>query len=494
MLKWLYGNTLKRRVFFFVLVIMGCFLSGTVYTFYATYRVNSQIEQMFQTSVDLNHMKTQLDVLELHVDNYLGTKDSDSFVGYIDAQNNVRQYERNFQYGKNQNPVLLQLTNISALLDAYLDAAQRATEYKRARNTEMYLEYFAELMSIRGFIDAKVDQILKWDYEETLKSYMQLSEKMKLIQLGLFAMSGVLIALSALFVYSFSTQVTRPITVLSNRAIAISEGNYDVSSHKIKGFTEAKVLEDTFDDMTMSIKTYIESLKDKVVTENRLRLSEIEKLKMQNLLNEAELMALQSQINPHFLFNTLNAGLQLAQIEEAERTSEFIESLSQMFRYNIQSLSNMVTLRDELKNVQNYAKLMKVRYGEGIDFQFTLDKAADLIKMPPLILQPLVENAIIHGFSNRLSHRVIEVITIRHEGGIDIRVKDNGKGMPQELVHAFNQGEFTHAKTPKSHTTGLGLGNVYERLRHIGASLSFRSDLKKMTEVVIQIPDGGTHA
>lgn len=387
--------------------------------------------------------------------------------------------------------MLLQLTNISKLLEAYLEAAKEATDYKRARNTELYLEKFSEMLTIRAYIDEKVDQILKWDYDMTLISYMALSEKIRSIQIGLVTMTFLLITLSVLFVYTFSTQVTRPIVALSSRALAISEGRYDGATDKVRGFKEAKVLEHTFDVMTQNIKRYIEELRDKVVTENRLRLSEIEKLKMKNLLNEAELMALQSQINPHFLFNTLNAGLQLAIIEDAERTSVFIENLSGLFRYNIQPLTNKVTLKDEVANVKQYAALMKVRYGDGIVFDFAIEKITENVRMSPLILQPLIENAIIHGFSEKLSNRKIEVSAFRKDAFTHIIVEDNGKGIPDFMIEAFNQGAFTGHKKAKSHTTGLGLGNVFERITHLGGELKFTSESHQGTRVEIIFPVGG---
>lgn len=490
MLKWIWRDTLKRKVMIFVMVLLACFLSGFFYTFYATYKVNSQIENMFETSIDLNAFKQSMDQFEHSVDIYLGTKDSDSFIAYMQLKNELIAYGERFNYGKNENQILLQLNNLSNHLTAYLDEAQLAIDYKRARNTERYLEHYRDMLTIRGFMNDRMDQILMWDYNVNLENHLFLAEKIQNIQIGLILMTCVLIALSISFVYSFSTQVTRPITALSDRAHAISKGQYTFEKILINRFDEAVLLEEAFDNMSENIKQYIEELKDKVETENQLRRSETEKLKVENLLNEAELIALQSQINPHFLFNTLNAGLQLAIIEDANRTAVFLENLADLFRYNIQKLSNRVTLQNEFSNAQNYSELMRVRFGTSIAFTFDLDPKIEGLKMPPLILQPVIENAIIHGFSKRLNEAHIHIEARYKQGEATILVRDNGEGIHQETLAHLNRGLFNSNLKAKGHTTGLGLGNVYERLKHVFGdtfNMQFESEKNHFTCVKINI-------
>lgn len=487
-MNWLIQKTLKRKVFVFVLVILLSYLAGFFYTFYAASRVNRAIEQMFETSVSLHQMKDTLDDYEQHVDNYLATKDSDSFVAYMDSRQQIVTHQAWLDHGVNENPMLLQMTNISRMLDGYLHQGEEAVNFKRARNIEQYLDSFGELTVIRGMIDQKVDEVLTWDYDWNLEQHKLLSERVQRIQLGLILITGLLIALGILFVLSFSTEVTRPIMALSERANAISQGKYEGFNQTAHGFREADILEKAFDTMTGNIKMYIGELEDKVETENRLRDSEIEKLKIRNLLNEAELKALQSQINPHFLFNTLNAGMQLAMIENADRTSVFLENLSNLFRYNIQPQNNRVTLLDEIRSVRHYAQLMKVRYGDGISFQFDIAPHVESVIMPPLILQPVIENGIIHGFANRLANRRVKIRAYQGDGMAIIEVEDNGQGIAPEILERLNRNDFHKEGAKESHTTGLGLENVYERLKNLGGKLSFESKRQRFTRVRIALP------
>ncbi len=485
------SNTLKRKVFTFILVILLCFLSGFVYTFYVTFKVNAQINQMFTTSIVLNEMKEDMDQFETHLEAYLASKNSDSFVAYLDYYNKLDELTKNVRSEVGPYASSLQMQNIGKLLGEYLKQSETAIEYKRGRNTEGYLASFSELLKTSSYIDLKVTHLENSDFKINLENYMQLTSQFEEIQVSLIAIVALLIALSILFVFTFSTNVTRPIEELSRQAENIASGIYQFERVKGNHFREAELLRDTFYDMATHIQEYIGELKDKVDTENKLRLSETEKLRMQNSLNQAELMALQAQINPHFLFNTLNAGMQLAIIEDAERTGSFLEDLSSLFRYNIQSLQNKVKLTDEFENARRYYELMRVRFGNQFNFTFELDSNVENIEMPPLILQPIIENALIHGFRNKTENGNITIKAYSSQLGVVIDITDNGEGISQSDLEKLNAGDFRKMSDNGGHTTGLGLGNVYERLKHFFDApniMQFDSRVDDYTKVTITLP------
>lgn len=474
-----------------MLVILLCFLTGFVYTFYVTFKVNHQINQMFTTSIMLNEMKSEMNLFEADLDSYLASKNSDSFVQYLNYYNLLSDRASSIQNAGSKYASSLQMQNIGKLLSAYLDSSEDAIEYKRGRNTEGYLASYSKLLKISSYIDLKVSSLEQKDFKLNLQNYMILTEKFNEIQVSLIVIVALLIVLSILFVFTFSTNVTGPIEALSKQAEDIAKGKYHFEREKGNHFREAELLRDTFYDMASHIQEYISELRDKVETENKLRVSETEKLKMQNSLNQAELMALQSQINPHFLFNTLNAGVQLAIIEDAERTGNFLEVLSALFRYNIQSLQNKVRLIDEFSNAQRYYALMQVRFGTQFKFVFDLDAHAANFEMPPLILQPLLENALIHGFKNKTENGKIEIKAYATSDHIIIDITDNGEGIPQADLEKLNRGDFRKMSERGGHTTGLGLGNVYDRLKHFFGTndiMTFESEVNQYTRVIIKLP------
>lgn len=487
-------NTLKRKVFTFTLVLLVCFILAFAYTFLITSTINSEINQMFSTSIVLNELLDDLQQFEINLETYLSTKSSDSFVNYLDYHGHIKKYSEVLNYGNSTNSTLLQLNNIHLLLDRYLGESEKAIDYKRARNTEKYLERYSEILLYSQVIHQKVGQLEIHDFKTNLEKYLEMTENFKSIRLNFLVIIMLLIVLSVFFVLSFSTKVTRPIEALSIRAEAITKGQYDIENIEGIYFKEAEVLKKAFQEMAAHINEYIKELEDKVDTENKLRVSETEKLKIQNLLNQAELLALQAQINPHFLFNTLNAGMQLAIIENADRTVFFLDHLSQLFRYNIQSLDNRVKLSEELKNVRHYYELMKIRFGDQLEMHLEAESNTMTVEMPPMILQPLVENAVIHGFRDKMDTGIITLIVKKVEEEVLVSIVDNGNGISNEKLQKLNTYDFNKGKEEtiqKGHTTGLGLENVYERLKHFYGKvdvLELKSNGVEGTEVVLHIP------
>ncbi|WDC84361.1 histidine kinase [Caloramator sp. mosi_1] len=186
--------------------------------------------------------------------------------------------------------------------------------------------------------------------------------------------------------------------------------------------------------MVESIKNYIGELKKQAEMENRLKEQELQNLRMGSLLKEAELKYLQSQINPHFLFNTLNAAAQLSLIEGAEQTSDFIENIAELFRYNLKNIDDLVPLRDEIEHVINYMQILKMRFGNRIDFYTDIDEMALDTKIPRITLQPIVENAYIHGLQHLERKGEIHINVKTELDYVLIDVIDNGMGMDEDCI------------------------------------------------------------
>ena len=155
---------------------------------------------------------------------------------------------------------------------------------------------------------------------------------------------------------------------------------------------------------------------------------------MQTLLNNAELQSLQSQDQPAFSFNA-KCRCPACNDGKADRTSCFLENLAAVFRYNVRRLDKEVTLYDEMNSVRAYIDLMRVRFGDMISFSVDIkDNELMQIHMPPLILQPIVENACIHGIGEREEGGCIDIRVFRNEKDGFIEIIDNGIGMDKEVI------------------------------------------------------------
>ncbi|MCK8059665.1 MULTISPECIES: sensor histidine kinase [unclassified Fusibacter] len=492
--KRLRKTTIRTKVTGFTLTILVSLLVGYLSMFYITLDISKNFTAMFSDSLTLDTLADEMIRFEKNLESYLNTKSSDSFVSYLDSLERLREMQKKLRLGLSHQESVLKFNGIGNMLDGYFEEASKSITNKRARNIEATILSFERLQKISANIAVVMDDINGGAFNNNVDEFIAMTrtiDQIKLVFIGIFV---VVLLLGVVFIVDFTQAVANPIEKLSDYATNISAGNYDFEVETVHGYDEAKVLTQTFKEMSANIKSYVEALKDKAVTENKLRLTEVENLKMQNLLKQAELMALQSQINPHFLFNTINAGLQLAILEDADRTADFLDHMARMFRYNIQSLDNSVTLYDEIKNIRHYEHLMAVRFGEMLSITYEIDDLALEQVMPPLVLQPIVENALIHGLKDKEDNGKIEIYAEVGEDVLSITILDNGKGMDEstrmEMLRTAYEPQIGY-QNGLGHTTGLGIANVYERLcAFYGKShvLTIDSTQGIGTKVILQLP------
>lgn len=235
---------------------------------------------------------------------------------------------------------------------------------------------------------------------------------------------------------------------------------------------------------------------DKIIEERvaSARMVDEENYEREIMLKQANLATLQSQINPHFLYNTLECIRGMALMEDKEDIADIAWSLSRFFRYSISGNSDMVSLQDELENVQNYAKIQNYRFQNRFVLRIEGEDSLGNSMLPKLTLQPVVENAILHGLKDMLEGGTVRIQIERlNEGDLRIIVSDNGCGMSPETLANLSQ-KILHGdvgKGERGRHAGIGMHNVDRRLKlHFGpqygvAVYSFQG---KGTDVELRIP------
>ena len=283
--------------------------------------------------------------------------------------------------------------------------------------------------------------------------------------------------------------VTKPLHRLAESADEVARGNFNIDKIPVQSMDEVGVVTGAFNQMVESIRNYIDQLTETMERENQLKERE---LMMQSHLKDAQLKYLQAQINPHFLFNTLNAGAQLAMMEDAGRTGEFLENVAGFFRYNVRKHDQDASLEEEIHLVDNYVYILNVRFAGEIHFTKDVDESLLDVRVPSMILQPLVENALNYGIRGLDREGRIELSVYQKDGRICICIWDNGAGMDQERICQVLAGE-AGGEDLSSDSNGVGIRNVMERLKlyfHGDAEFSIWSEGKdKGTEVQILIPE-----
>ena len=214
----------------------------------------------------------------------------------------------------------------------------------------------------------------------------------------------------------------------------------------------------------------------------QLELSQINYQK--ELLNKAELKALQAQIQPHFLFNALNTIISFCRTD-ALRARELLMQLSYYLRTTFKTTGDFIPLTQEIKHIESYLSIEQARFSERLEVVYDIDQEIDT-EVPPLILQPLVENALKHGLMATKKGGKLEIHAHKKQGEIYIRIKDNGVGMTKEQTQNILVGS--------SADSGIGIQNVNHRLKSIyGTSLEIESEPNYGTTISFVLPEGVKH-
>ena len=197
--------------------------------------------------------------------------------------------------------------------------------------------------------------------------------------------------------------------------------------------------------------------------EERLHGEEITKLRQK----QSEYLALQNQINPHFLYNALEAIRTDALLADCEDIAETTEALATFFRYTISNVQEYVTFSDELDNAENYFTIQRCRFGDKVSMELELENEKLLeARMPKLILQPLVENAVAHGLEGKLGPGTVRIIVENSDRTLFLRVRDDGVGIPDERVQQLNEQFAEDSGAPTGQQKGgIALRNVNSRIR-----------------------------
>jgi len=460
-------------------------------------QVNSliyRLNQVYASNVDLTELSDSLNEVQEYLYRYLEVRDYDSLSSYYRAAGNYRALFEEFPTQVSNNPVRVREKNIRSMSENYLAIADEAVTAKRGMNIERYKELYQEAGRLYSFIRTDLSALNEQQFENNSASYQTLQRALRYMETSSLVVLAIVILASVMVMIRVTQDLVYPLQNLAQTARLVAEGDFDRKAQEVDAQDEIGVVTRAFNRMIDSINSYIVRIRESAEKEQEMKERE---LMMQNHLKEAQLKFLQAQINPHFLFNSLNAGVQLAEMEDDEKTAVFLGRMADFFRYNVKKGAEDATVREELATVENYIYILNVRFAGEIDFASEADKEALDFRMPSMILQPLVENAVNHGIRSMESGGQIRLTIQSLPEEIRISVKDNGAGMTKEQIDSLLEaGQKIHEED----STGIGLDNVISRL-----SIYYESAQPveicsggpgQGTEVILHLPktDAGTNA
>lgn len=465
-------------MFIFAAVVI---LAVNVIMYIVINEMTGQVENVYKSNVSLNDLSEDLENLQSNMEEYLQTRSSDAMEEYYRSEQEYRTSIEALNVTISDDETLLTEKNIHALSESYLNLTAGVIQAKRGRNVEKYSRLYEQASTLYDKINSYIYSLNNQQFRGNSQTYQELIRSMRYMEVFNILILVLVMMGNICLIITSTRSVTEPLKRLSQAADEVAGGNLDLEEIPVENFDEVGNVTRAFNQMVESIRNYIEEL----------RLTMDRELQMQRHLKDAQLKYLQAQINPHFLYNTLNAGMQLAMMEGAENTEKLLGNLSDFFRYNVKREEGDATLEEEIRLVDNYVYILNVRFSGDIHFEKEIDESLIGIRVPSMILQPLVENAVNYGICNVDWEGHIELSVFKEGEEICISVWDNGAGMEKERIKQVLEGKAGESDL-KSSSNGVGLKNVMERLKLYfkdQAKLSIFSEGKDMgTEIMIRIP------
>lgn len=485
--------SIKRKLLLTYLVIIISMGLVNVILFINSSLIKDQYNDITNTIFILNSLSKRMKETNESLERYIFTHKRETIDEMYNNQWRFIKTLKEIDRETLDDESLLYIKNIYNLVnETYINLAEKTIWSVRGIEEEKTTEFFNEATKVGDYVDKYLKMLMDKQLSQSGIVYKKNTVHTNNILTINVLLVGLNIVFGGIIAYSFSKRTEETIYKLHRNAEKIYEGDLDIEEIHLDTNDEFEMLGESLNKLNKNTKSLINKIKKGAELEVRLHKEESEKLKMVTLLKEAELLALQSQINPHFLFNTLNIISKTALIEEADKTCTLIESVSDMFRYNLKSLNDIVTVRDEIRVINEYLFIQKTRFRDRMKFSIEVDDEILDMEIPHLTLQPIVENAFIHGIEGYESGGEIKIIGKIENGNRLLIVKDNGPGISEErMKEIFNEDGAQGENYVKGHTTGIGLKNVKRRLELFFNSkevLNISSINGKGTSMTIKFP------
>ena len=481
-------NTVRGKIISRSTLILLIMALAMLYTGMTTFNLADSVSVLFGNNLLLKDLRETLGQTDANLTTYLTSKGSDALKDFISASTRLAAVSRKLNREIRNDESLLLQRDLGRVVDHYLAEAESCVTAKRGRDVQGYSTYYNQSRHTVDLIRYLADRTESVFIADSLTAFTGFRSGIP----SAITINAILVVAASLFslmlMIQYSYTLTEPITIMANAARAVGRGVYDAQLPQQGRTDEVGVMATAFSTMRENVRESFNELKSKTEIEKKLMEDRMVLLDMEHKLKDAELMALQSQINPHFLYNTLSAGMGIAWSEKADRTSRFLEDLAAFIRYSLKPSFRTVRIAEEIECAKRYISLLQARFGDRYHFTIDTDEASLEIQTPALLLQPLIENAITHGLGKREGGGEVRIrIQVAGEETL-LSVSDDGEGMSRHEI-ARILGEEPEDEEPGSR--GIGLRNVMRRVvlsTNGRGSLGIESTIDVGTTVWIRLP------
>lgn len=447
------NKSINRRIkitFLLIMIIM------TISFLYSNIMKNTVVEQYnlsMKINIKLSDLSVNLDNSWVNFDLYIKSHEYDRYKKFLEANRKIEaiieEVSPYVNQDKNSSIYLRSLTNMYELY-----RQQTLLIIAREKLDLETYEQYIKLGRMNVYISQHSRNLTSSYLQFTDSYYSNILDKYKILDTNLYLLLIISIIVNGFLFWVVNHDIIATLNKLSRSVKQLSDSNWNMPDIEEQTYRELDNLTKTFNHMKNRLRDYLIELNEKAEIEKNYHMEKIKSAEKDKLIKDTQLKALQMQINPHFLFNNLNTVSRMAMFEEADKTVDLIGALSKILRYNLTSIDKLVSLKEEIENVQAYVLIQKTKFENKISFRFNISKEIEHIEIPPMIIQLLVENAIIHGVSGLRKGGIIKIEGYEKDGFAVITVEDNGSGIPDDYEN----------RRGNKNTTGLGLANIKKRL------------------------------
>lgn len=478
--------SLKGKFSFCMFVVMAIFFATEVILLGMQYYTKDRLGDLIDKSNRVYELKTTFSEVLSAYKYYSVSQKEDDREAAKEALERLRSDSASLRHVIFEDSYIREIDDLCHMADSLYEQIEPEIAATVHGTREERLQAYDEAAyTVVQLIEKYYDYVYPAMEQYSNEAQNELNREMKVIS-GICILAVIVFSLGILgMVLWFSRDVISPISALSYKAATYRS---EREGYQKQNRDEVGQLTELFEEMLSRIEDQIGQMELNMKLQLELEQQRLEKVKMEKLLQESEIKALQARINPHFMFNTLNSIAQMAYLEEAPSTEQMIEAVSDYFRYNLKDIHHVATVADEVKNCRDYIYIQQIRFGKRIRFDLQYDETAAEGRIPALTLQPVIENAIVHGLAIRGGEILIRIH--RKDGKIDITIRDNGSGMEEEkrrLIQSYIEG----TDQTGIHSDSIGLKNVIDRMKAFfkdGFAMEIISTPEEGTEIRIRIP------
>lgn len=456
------NNSLKRKIIFFVIIILTPITTSSVISLSISKKINQNYNFMLSKISTTNEISNDISNSYYNFNKYILSNTKDCKAIYENSYNKaVSKIEALDESSDVDSRYILR--DLKNSMKSYKTAGDVTFSiYDNQEGIDVYYNYFVYAKESASFCDNFIAKLSDSYLSYNDRAYTKLKQKEKFIYEIITLYITLTLLMSIIYSLFFIRNISDKLKELVQASQRVSKRDFTYRESKNTNIYELDILSEAFKTMIFDIKKYIYSIKENAELEKKLNEEELNILKYQNALKLSQLKVLQSQINPHFLFNTLNCVNQTAIKENAVQTEELIKSVSGILRYSLSMMDKFATLEEEVNLIKQYIFIQKVRYDDRISFNLNILGDLSKVLVPGMTLQPFVENAFIHGIEPKEEGGTINITISEKDEVFLVLIEDDGCGIERQLLNKIIEEDIEQEHI--GHTTGMGIKSVVKRL------------------------------